>query len=80
MSESIRLGPITNALHSWASGNLSASKVHSLLRGYGYKADLRKGFGASMPIQTLDGKKEFLIPYFKKGGFVTKAKAKKRFK
>ena len=67
---------LENTLYYWAAGKLSASQVHRLLRGYGYKTDLRKGSGPAIPVQTLDGKKEFIVR-FKKGGVVMKTKAKK---
>ena len=67
---------LENTLYYWATGKLSASQVHRLLRGYGYKTDLRKGSGPAIPVQTLDGKKEFIVR-FKKGGVVMKTKAKK---
>ena len=72
---------IDTALTYWARGQLSAKQVHGLLRKYGYKADLRRGIGGTMPVQTLDGKKEFDVE-FKKGGVVmkTKTKAKKTIK
>ena len=67
---------LENTLYYWATGKLSASQVHRLLRGYGYKTDLRKGSGPAIPVQTLDGKKEFIVR-FKKGGVAMKTKAKK---
>ena len=41
---------LENTLYYWATGKLSASQVHRLLRGYGYKTDLRKGSGPAIPV------------------------------
>ena len=70
---------LENTLYYWAAGKLTPSQVHSLLQGYGYKTDLRKGSGPAIPVQTLDGKKEFIVR-FKKGGVVMKTKAKTKAK